>query len=233
MRVLAIVPAFNESESIASVLSELQSLDYPLEVVVVDDGSSDDTAAVAQQYGVEVLKLPFNLGVGGAVRAGIRFASEFDFDAAVQVDADGQHDPATLKKLFDEIQAGSDFVIGSRFADGAADYHAGSTRRLAMRLIGLLVRNKTGLTLSDPTSGLRAFSRRAIDALATTYPTDYLDSVESLLQASGKGLKISEVATSMRDRQGGVASNRGLKLLYHYMRLLLVATSFARTKSSS
>lgn len=208
-----------------AVLAELARRVPEYDVLVVDDGSTDATAAVARAAGVAVARLAFNLGIGGALRTGFRYAVERGYGRAVQLDADGQHDPGEIATLLRAIDAGADLAVGNRFGAVGA-YSVGRTRRRAMGVLHLGVQATTGNRLTDTTSGFRAFSRPTLELFARTYPTDYLDSVEALLLAARAGLAVVEVPTAMRGRAGGTPSNRNYKLVYHYLRLLVVlATS--------
>src|SRR3954449_10629940 len=153
-RVLAIVPAYNEAAAVGSTIAELNSTCPGVDVLVIDDGSSDGTADVARGAGARVCQLPYNLGVGGAMRAGYRFALRHQYEVAVQVDADGQHDPTYVRPLVDALEA-ADIVIGARFA-GAGDYRARGPRRWAMRLLAFALSRLAGTRLTDVTSGFRA-----------------------------------------------------------------------------
>jgi glycosyltransferase involved in cell wall biosynthesis len=222
MRTLVIVPAYNEEESVPATLAELRATVPGVDVVVVDDGSRDSTSAVARQSGVFTLELPFNTGVGGAVRTGLRFAEQQRYDRAVVVDADGQHDPNGISALLERLDAGADLVVGSRFADPEKTYDVGRARRGAMRLLGGVVHRITGRHFTDVTSGYRAFSRPAIRLLAREYPSEYLaDTVEVLLIAHRAGLTLDEVPVAMRERAGGVPSSRNVRLAVNYLRLLV------------
>jgi glycosyltransferase involved in cell wall biosynthesis len=233
MRILVIVPAFNEEEALPATLAELRDVRPDLDVVVVSDGSTDGTARVARAAGVSVIELPFNLGVGGALRTGFIYAVRENYDAAIQFDADGQHDPACIKTLTEAMDAGADVVIGTRFGEESAHYDVGHTRRRAMRLLQHTVRMLSGKRYTDTSSGFRLFNREAVLFFSRNYPTEYLETVESLILAVFEGYDVVEVAVDMRPRAGGVASARGMKLAYHYVRLMLVLSSGARRKRPS
>jgi glycosyltransferase involved in cell wall biosynthesis len=220
---LIVIPAFNEGDSLPATLKELRKLLPDEAIVVVDDGSSDGTAAVARRAGAAVVQLPFNLGVGGAVRAGLRYAQEHDVDRAVILDADGQHDPAGIATLLEALERGADMVIGSRFgADLPEAYPVSRGRRQAMRFLAFIVRGLTGQRFSDVTSGFRAFDRQVIELFAREYPAEYLaDTVEALLIARYAGLRVVEVPIAMRPRAYGHPSTRRLRLVVNYLRLVV------------
>ena len=224
--VLVIIPAFNEEASLPATLRGLLEYVPVTQVLVVDDGSSDHTAAVAARSGVLVATLPFNLGIGGALRTGFRYAHQHGFAAAVQFDADGQHSASGIEALLAPLADGADMVIGSRFLAGSGEYHQSMARSRAMGALRRLVRRQTHLEFTDTSSGFRAVGPRALALFARQYPVEYLDSVEALMLAVQNGLHVVEVPASMQVRQAGVASNRRFKLAYHYLRLLVVmATS--------
>ncbi len=231
-RTLVIVPALNEEASLPGVLRELAAHLPEAEVLVVDDGSSDDTAVVAREAGAVVAQLPFNLGVGGALRTGFRYAVRHGFDRAVQLDGDGQHDPAEVPTLLAALDAGADMVVGSRFADAATTYDVGHLRGHAMRLLSLTVHVLSGQAFSDTSSGFRAFSAPMLEYFARNYPVEYLgDTAEALLLACYGGFHVTEVSVRMRVRAGGQPSNRSLKLVYHYLRVFVAIVSTAPAPS--
>lgn len=227
---LVIIPAYNEEAALPGVLADLHERFGDFDVVVIDDGSTDRTSEVARAAGAAVVTLPFNLGVGGALRTGFRYAVRHGYGRAVQLDADGQHDAAEVHGLLAALD-GADLVIGSRFADGAGTYHVGRSRRSAMRVMQQAVRLLSGETFSDTSSGFRAFGPGALDLFSRQYPIDFLsDSIEALLSALAAGLTVVEVPVRMHERAGGVPSTRRLKLVYHYLRLLVVMTATAPTR---
>ena len=228
MRTLVVIPALNEEASLPEVLRGLAGHCPTLDVLVVDDGSKDRTADVARDAGVAVAVLPYNLGIGGALRTGFRYAVRRGYDRAVQFDADGQHDPTEVPLLLAALDDGADMVVGTRFAGGRdADYEVGFVRRRAMRLLHVGVRMLSGREFSDTSSGFRAFSRPMLELFARQYPVDYMDSVEALLVACNAGMRVVEVPVRMRSRSAGMPSTRNLKLVYHYLRLLVVMAASA------
>jgi glycosyltransferase involved in cell wall biosynthesis len=219
-RVLVIIPALNEEATVGGVVKEVMASVPDAHVLVVDDGSEDETTNVARAAGADVLTLPFNLGVGGALRAGFRYAVRFDYDVAVQVDGDGQHDPAEIERLLAAL-ADADLVIGARFA-GRGDYSVRGARRLAMRLLARSLSRRTNADLTDTTSGFRAFDRRAIEIFARNYPAEYLgDTIEALLIAAKAGCQVSQVPVQMRRRANGAPSQSPLKSTAYLARAAL------------
>jgi len=230
-RTLAVIPAFNESAALPSTIADLRAVQPGIDIVVVDDGSLDDTAEVAASLGVDVLRLPFNLGIGGALRCGFRFAVQQGYERALQFDADGQHLASEVDTLLAPLAEGADMVIGVRFGDGN-DYDVGRSRRLAMGVLRTIARWLTGRRLADTSSGFRAFSRPMLERFAQEYPLEYMDSVEALVQAVREGYDVREVPVQMRQRSAGQASNRRFRLVYHYVRLLVVLGSSRRPRSA-
>lgn len=222
-RTLVVIPAYNEEQSLPAVLKELAEQTPEYDVLVVSDGSVDRTADIARAGGAHVAELPFNLGIGGALRTGFAFAVRNGYDQAVQFDADGQHDPMAVATILAPLAEGADMVIGSRFADGGAvTYEVSGIRRRAMKLLQRLVHRLVGQEFTDTSSGFRSFSRPMLEFFAVTYPVEYMDSVEALVLACNAGFKVTEVPVNMRGRTGGAPSNRRLRLVYYYVRLLVV-----------
>ncbi|HET9500959.1 MAG TPA: glycosyltransferase family 2 protein [Marmoricola sp.] len=219
-RVLVIIPAWNEEGSIGDVITETRTTCPEVDVLVVDDGSADATGAAARKAGAQVCQLPYNLGVGGAMRAGYRYALRHGYDIAVQVDADGQHDPAYLASLFDGLES-ADIVIGARFA-GEGEYLARGPRRWAMVLLAFFLSRIAGQRLTDVTSGFRAANRRAIAVFADHYPAEYLgDTVESLVIAVRAGCTVKQVPVSMRVRAAGQASQNAFRSTVYLLRAMV------------
>ncbi len=219
-RILAVLPAWNEEQSVAATIRELRETCPDVDVLVVDDGSADDTAQEASAAGALVCRLPFNLGVGGAMRAGFRYALNHDYDVVVQVDADGQHDPSYLPTLVKGLD-NADVVIGARFA-GEGSYAARGPRRWAMLLLAFVLSRLAHTRLTDVTSGFRAADRRAIRIFATHYPAEYLgDTVESLVIALRVGLTVTQEPVSMRVRAGGQASQSPVRAAAYLARAMV------------
>lgn len=191
----------------------------PADVLVINDDSHDETAARARSAGAKVVNMPFNVGVGGAMRAAFCFAARNGYDAVIQVDADGQHDPSQIPRLLSALESGAAVAVGSRFADS---YRTTRLRRLAMGCLAWGTTRLTGVQLTDTTSGFRAADRRAIELFARRYPVEYLgDTVESLVVAAHAGLPISEVPVTMFARQGGVASQQSAQSVLYVGRVLM------------
>lgn len=219
--VVLVVPAFNEEHSVGMVVEAAKRLGY--EVCVVDDGSHDRTAEIASAAGAEVLSLPVNLGVGGALRCGFRWAIRNGYERVVQVDADGQHDPAQVQDLLEAMEStGADMVVGSRFAAGAGHYSVHGVRRLAMRLLSARVATVGGVKVLDSSSGFRAIRRPLLERFAADYPVDYLgDTVEALIEAGCVGAKIVEHPIAMTPRVHGEATAGAVRSLWYVLRLLV------------
>jgi glycosyltransferase involved in cell wall biosynthesis len=207
---LVVMPALNEEESVAAVVAEVFSKLPGVSVLVVDDGSTDLTIARARAAGATVISLPFNLGVGGAMRVGFKYALAHGFQNVVQVDSDGQHDPSGVPQLLAEL-ATADLVLGARFA-GTGDYSVRGPRRWAMVALAAIISWLARTTLSDTTSGFRATGPRAVRLFAEHYPAEYLgDTIESLVIAARAGCTIRQVPVAMRPRAGGIPSHNPLK----------------------
>jgi glycosyltransferase involved in cell wall biosynthesis len=220
MKKIAIVPAFNEEGAIGGVIDELHAFDPELVVVVVDDASQDATADRARERGAHVVVLPFNLGIGGAVQTGFRYAAEGGYELAARVDGDGQHDPAELAALVRVVLADeADICVGSRFA-GADGYRSSAARRVGIRILARTVSLLTGQRVTDTTSGFQVLNRKAIELFAADYPHDYPE-VEAALMLHKHRLRLAEVPVTMRERVAGRSSIRGLRTVYYMAKVML------------
>ena len=225
---LIIIPAYNEQDALGGVLREIQSLDVrDLEIVVVDDGSSDRTAEVAHAAGARVLRLCRNLGIGGAVQSGLRLARREGFECAVQIDGDGQHPPHELHRLLAAARGpdGPDLIVGTRYGNREASAEADQIRfrSTVMRRVGSwwlrwILRAITGVPVTDPTSGFRLYGARALALFDETYPYDFPEP-ESLAIARVAGLRITEVPVTMRERQGGTSSISSMSAPYYMLKV--------------
>ena len=219
-RVMIAIPAWNEEQSVGHVVASARQVLPDARIVVIDDGSSDSTRVSAERAGAEVLSLPFNVGVGGAMRTAFLHAEQEGMHAVVQVDANGQHDPSEIPRILEGLD-GSSVVIGARFA-GRGAYPVRGPRMWAMRLLALALSQITGTKLTDSTSGFRASDKEAIELFAKHYPAEYLgDTVESLVIAARGGLAVCQVPVEMRPRQAGEPSQGPLKSAMYLGRALL------------
>ncbi|WP_438348454.1 glycosyltransferase family 2 protein [Paenibacillus sp. FA6] len=227
-KVLVIVPAYNEEEGIEHVISQIhKDIDY-VDILVVNDGSTDDTGRLAQKAGAQVINLSCNLGIGGAVQTGYRYAANHHYDYAVQIDGDGQHNPINLNSLLASmIENKSDMVVGSRFIEKTG-FQSTFTRRIGIELLATLLTRLTGRKITDPTSGYRLCNRRAIALFAQEYPTDYPE-VEALMLLYNRYCTFTEVPVVMNARHGGVSSISSFKSIY-YMCKVILAVLIMKTK---
>ena len=220
LRRIAIVPALNEERSIAGVIAEIRAADPEFDVIVIDDGSTDRTSAIAAESGAHVITLPFNLGIGGAVQTGYQYARDHDFELAVQVDGDGQHDPSEIGRLLEPILDGrADMVVGTRFAEGGG-YRGTRLRRIGIHLFAAIVSLMVRARVTDTTSGFRAVNRKAIRLFAADYPHDYPE-VEATVLLARHRLRMVEVPVQMRVRETGASSITAFQSVYYMVKVLL------------
>jgi len=220
---LAIVPAYNEQASVGFVVGDLREHAPGFDVLVIDDGSTDDTRGVAREAGATVLRMPFNVGIGGTVQAGYQYALEHGYDYAVQVDGDGQHEAREIQGLLRHLEAHPqiDMVTGSRFLwlDEDGDRSTRS-RRLGIIVFARILSIVTGQTVTDPTSGFRMTNRRGIELFARDYPHDYPE-VEAVLMIHAHRLRSGELPVRMRPRTTGVSSINASRSIYYMVKVLL------------
>jgi len=226
MKALVIIPAYNEGKNIAKLLGKLKETCPEYDVLVINDCSSDSTSDICKELGIQVIDLPVNLGIGGAVQTGYRYAQYKGYDAAVQVDGDGQHDPKYIHMLFSELNKGINLSIGSRFIS-CEGFQSSRARRFGIKYFSNLIYLFTRQRIKDPTSGFRACDRMAIQLFAADYPRDYPEP-ESIVNASKHKLKVSEVPVIMNCREEGKSSITGVKSLYYMVKvsLAIVIASF-------
>ena len=220
MRVLVIIPAYNEEATIGSVVSRIKMNTPFADILVVNDASTDNTAWKAQVSGANVVNLPFNLGIGGAMQTGYLYASRKNYDIAVQVDGDGQHDPIYINRLLQPVLTNTaDMAIGSRFVTRTS-YQSSFARRMGITFFSMLVNLITGKKVKDTTSGFRVVNRTIINYFAETYPPDYPE-VDVLVKLHKKGYKICEIPVEMYERRGGKSSITPLRSIYYMVKVSL------------
>jgi glycosyltransferase involved in cell wall biosynthesis len=222
-RNLAIVPAFNEAGSIAETVSAIHEWAPEFDVLVVDDGSTDATSQIGAQAGARVLRLPFNLGIGGAMQGGYMYALERGYEVAVQVDGDGQHDPRHIRDLLQRLRSEPELhmVTGSRFlAPSGEGFESSAPRRAGIRIFSRLVSVITRQRITDPTSGFRMTNRRGIELFARDYPHDYPE-VEAILMLHAHRLRSCEIPVLMRPRSAGRSAISSTQSVYYMIKVLL------------
>ncbi|OAN41276.1 glycosyltransferase family 2 protein [Microbacterium sp. H83] len=235
---LVIVPAWNEARNVGATVTEILAASSSYDVLVIDDGSTDSTAEVARAAGARVMTLPFNLGVGGAMRTGFTYAQRMGYSRAIQVDADGQHNPADIDRVLSGLEQ-ADISIGARFAD-VGDYSVKGPRRWAMIFLARTVSRVAKTRLTDVTSGFRAANRRAIAQYVDYYPAEYLgDTIDSLVAACHAGLTATQIPVAMRPRTHGTPSQGPIGASIYLLRsvfalgLALVRGTISRPRSIS
>lgn len=216
--VLVIIPAYNEAESICETVRSVEQAGY--DYVVVNDGSTDSTLEICLSNGFNVLNLTENLGIGGAVQAGHKYAVYHGYQIDVQFDGDGQHDASYISVLVEDVLAGSDLAVGSRFLKKTDGFQSSALRRVGIKWISFLIRVLTGSRATDPTSGFRACSRRCMNLFCRDYPTDYPEP-ESIVAALKNGLAVNDVPVIMHERSGGKSSIGAFSSVYYMIKVSL------------
>jgi len=220
-KILIIIPAFNEEQALPLFIQELKKTSVQADFLVINDGSTDQTATAAERAGAAVITLPLNLGIGGAMQTGFRAAKELNYDIAVQMDGDGQHPAAGLSDIISPVIDGKfDMVIGSRFLQAGKGFKSTFTRRMGIQFFSTLLSTLTKMPITDPTSGFRAVNRKLIDSFSDYYPVDFPEP-EAIMIAKRLGAKIGEVHVTMRERLGGISSIRDWKTLYYMIKVTL------------
>jgi len=220
MKTLIIIPAYNEEVAIANVLADIKAHCPWADVVVINDGSTDSTSAAARQDGVAVIDLPHNLGIGGAMQTGYKYAERGRYDVAVQFDGDGQHRGDQLETLVRPVRDGdADMAVGSRFM-GAKGYESKLARLLGIKILAGVVSLVCRKTITDPTSGFRAVNRKVIEFCSNSYPDDYPEA-EAVVLLNRAGFRLVEVPVLMRERQAGSSSITAFRSLYYMVKVLL------------
>lgn len=227
LKTLVIIPAYNEQDCIVDVVNSVVDAGY--DYVIVNDGSTDNTLSLCLEHGFNVINLPQNLGIGGAVQAGHKYALRNHYDVDIQFDGDGQHDASCIEALLQQIETGADLVIGSRFLEDTEGFRSTALRRLGIIWISKWIRVFTKHKASDPTSGFRASGKKAIELFASSYPTDYPEP-ESIVQALKSNLVVRDTAVVMHERRGGKSSIGGLSSLYYMIKVSLAIALLSITK---
>ncbi len=218
---LIIIPAFNEEKSIGAVIAKIRHAPIEADILVVSDGSTDNTAAISSRLGAHVINHAFNLGYGGALQSGFRFALNKNYDMVITMDADGQHDPSYIKNLLEaKVRDGANIVIGTRFID--SDYNAGFFKRAVISMFSTIIRLYTGRTITDPTSGFQLMDKAVLSYLShgDNFPLDYPDA-NMIMLLHKKKFRISETPVKMFNRLDGISMHSGIRPLIYMIRMLL------------
>ncbi|MEG6565777.1 glycosyltransferase family 2 protein [Thermoanaerobacterium saccharolyticum] len=228
--VIVIIPAYNEEKTIDSVINNIKQTNKNVDILVVNDGSSDKTSLIAKNNGVTVIDLPFNLGIGGCMQTGYKYAYKYGYDIAIQIDADGQHDARFIDKLIKPIlEDKADLVIGSRYVS-KTNYRGSYLRRTGSYFFTLLLKALTGNAIYDTTSGFRAANKKVIKYFSESYPQDYPE-VEVVARLSKSGFKIVEIPVEMYERLGGRSSINFRRSVYYMVKVTLaILVNCIRTK---
>ena len=219
MKTLVIIPAFNEEKSLVNVVGDLHKNASDCDYVIINDCSTDGTAQVCRDNGLNFISLPINLGIGGAMQTGYKYAKRHNYDVAIQFDGDGQHNAEYIAPLLKGIEEGSDMVIGSRYL-AREGFQSSAMRRFGIKYFSLLIRMLTWVKVTDPTSGFRACNRRTIEIFASQYPFDYPEP-EVIVRLSKKKHKISETGVRMNERKEGKSSITPFKSIYYMIKVTL------------
>ncbi len=221
MKVLVIIPAYNEEENIVNTVNNLKELKIEgikLDYVVINDGSTDNTRKVLVDNKIKFIDLVYNLGIGGAVQTGYKYAFYNNYDVAIQFDGDGQHNPLYLEQLIAKIKDGNDLVIGSRFIVDDDSFKSTKTRRIGIGFLSLLIKLCTGKTIKDPTSGFRACNKEVIKLFSKNYPFDYPEP-DTTVMVLKKDYKVAEIPVQMNERKKGISSITPLRSVYYMIKV--------------
>ncbi len=235
MKVLVIIPAYNEEKNILKTVNNLKEikLDHELDYVIINDGSTDQTKKICEENHLNMIDLPFNLGIGGAVQTGYKYAYYHNYDIAIQFDGDGQHDGNYIKDLISEIEKGNNVAIGSRFISELSTFKSSKMRRLGKDILSFLIKLVTGKKIYDPTSGFRAVDKEVIKVFANDYPSDYPEP-DTIVTVIKKNYKVSEIPVKMNKREGGKSSINPLKSIYYMIKVsLAIIIAGASSKKNS
>lgn len=218
MKTLIIIPAYNEELNIKNTVNKIEKIiktsKHSINYVIINDGSTDETSEICKKNHFNVINLIKNLGIGGAVQTGYKYALQNNYDIAIQFDGDGQHDEHYIEKLIYEIENGNDFVIGSRFIEKLSTFTSSNARKLGIKIISFLINICTGTKIYDTTSGFRAGNKKVIKLFAINYPVEYPEP-ESTVYLLRNGLKVKEIPVEMHERKLGTSSIKPLKSIYY------------------
>lgn len=219
--ILVIIPAYNEERNIQSVINELLTIYQGIDILVVNDGSSDKTEEIVKRTGVKIVNHPFNLGYGGALQSGFKYAVAAQYKYIIQFDADGQHSPHDIKSIVGRLKEGYDIVIGSRFLNNESA-SIGIFKRMAIQMFRYIIKKSTKTKITDPSSGLQGLSRRTFAYYSKLghYPSDYPDA-DILIHMLISGYKVCEVPANIRDRNHGESMHAGIKPIYYIIKMLV------------
>ena len=224
MKILLIVPAYNEEENILKVRNIIENYneknEQKLDYIIINDGSTDNTEKILEDNNIKHINLIHNLGIGGAVQTGYKYAHENDYDIAIQFDGDGQHDEKYIDSLIKEIENGADFVIGSRFIENLSQFKSSSTRRIGIKILSILIKICTGKKIYDPTSGFRASNKKVIKIFSDNYPSEYPEP-ESTTLLINRRYNVKEIPVEMHEREFGESSIKPLKSIYYMFSVCL------------
>jgi len=230
IKTLIIIPAYNESENLPKLFNALKETEGDFDIIVINDCSKDNTEAVCKKNKIKVISLPVNLGIGGAVQTGYRYAHSHNYDIAIQIDGDGQHDPKFVPYLIKRIKEGSHLCIGSRFIENEG-FQSSKIRRIGIRYFSRLIKLLTGTLITDPTSGYRACSREVIRLFANDYPKDYPEP-ETVVTVLRNKFKVSEMPVIMNAREGGKSSITSFKSIYYMIKVTMAIMIAAISEKS-
>lgn len=222
MKVLLIIPAYNEQENILSTVKKIEDYSKEIDYIVINDGSTDNTEKILTENKINHIKLVNNLGIGGAVQTGYKYAYENNYDIAIQFDGDGQHDVNYVPNICESIINGqADMCIGTRYLDKTeSKFQSTFMRRLGAKIISIFIRIFTGKKITDPTSGFRAVNKNVIEEFSKNYPTEYPEP-ESTVSLLVNGYRVQEAPVSMNERSGGVSSIRFFKTVDYMIKVVL------------
>lgn len=233
MKVLVIIPAYNEEKSIVNSVKNLKEHNKDVDYIVINDGSKDNTKKVCIENDINIINLPTNLGIGGAVQTGYKYALKNNYDVAIQYDGDGQHNPKYITKMIDEITKGNDIVIGSRYIEELSNFKSTFMRRFGIKILHFVIKLTTLKNIYDPTSGYRAVNSKIIKLFAQDYPIDYPEP-ESIVKVIKLGYKVSEIPVEMNERKNGTSSIKFFDSIYYMIKvsLAIIITSLCTRKGA-